>query len=175
MLQRFPNLDNFNCDYLNYDSIEAYPVSKDDVDKMRYCDMVGEEYKLYFDKMTRCPWGKKESLKHGMTLLKIQEKIQDYTLEKGKYDLIYVKCGELISENLILELKKKTKKIIYFYNDNPFVKRDKKRWKLFLPASKHYDLLIFQDQSRLKYLKKWKIKKGHTCCSIYAKLIILIV
>lgn len=75
--------------YLNYDSIEAYPVSKDDTDKMRYCDIVGEEFKMYFDKMTRCPWGKKESLKSGMTLMKIQEKIQDYTLEKGKYDLIY--------------------------------------------------------------------------------------
>ena len=91
-----------------------------------------------------------------------EKRINSYLLKrvKGKYDLIYVKCGELISENLILELKKKTKKIIYFCNDNPFVKRDKKRWKLFLPASKHYDLLIFQDQSRLKYLKKWKIKKG---------------
>lgn len=75
--------------YLNYDSIEAYPVSKDDIDRMRYCDMVGEEYKMYFDKMTRCPWGKKESLRFGMRLLKIHEKLQDYTLEQGKYDLIY--------------------------------------------------------------------------------------
>jgi hypothetical protein len=91
-----------------------------------------------------------------------EKRINSFLLKRirREYDLIYVKCGELISENLILELKKKTKKIIYFCNDNPFVKRDKKRWKLFLPASKHYDLIIFQDKSRLKYLNKWKIKKN---------------
>jgi len=75
------------------------------------------------------------------------------------YDLIYVKSGEFIGKNLILRLKKKTRKIVYFCNDNPFVKRDMQRWKLFLPAAKYYDLIAFQDKSRIKLSKKWSVKK----------------
>ena len=75
--------------YLDYDAIEAYPVTKDQADKMRYCEKVGDDYRKYYDKMIRCPWGKKESLTNGMTLLKIHEKLQNYTLEKEKYDLVF--------------------------------------------------------------------------------------
>lgn len=78
---------------------------------------------------------------------------------RNNYDLIYVKSGEYIGKNLIINLKKKTKKIIYFCNDNPFVKRDKKRWDLFHPASKFYDLIIFQDKSRISGAKKKGLKK----------------
>ena len=60
-------------------------------------------------------------------------------------------------ENLIINLKKKQRKFIYC-NDNPFVGRDKKRWDLFIPASKFYDLLIFQDKSRIKPAKKLGLK-----------------
>ncbi len=73
---------------------------------------------------------------------------------KKNYDLIYVKSGELIGKNLILKLKKKTKKIVFFCNDNPFISRDKQRWKLFLSAAKYYDLIAYQDKSRIKLSKK---------------------
>lgn len=86
--------------------------------------------------------------------------IHNYVLSKVKknYDLIYVRSGEYLSKELVLELKNKTKKIVYYCNDNPFVERDKKRWNLFLPASKLYDLLIFQDVSRIKPSKKLGLK-----------------
>ena len=45
---------------------------------------------------------------------------------KKKYDLIYVRSGEIIGDKLIKDLKKFSKKIVFFCNDNPFVKRDKK-------------------------------------------------
>tara|TARA_Y100000590_G_C15684324_1_gene1001012 strand:+ start:49 stop:1056 length:1008 start_codon:yes stop_codon:yes gene_type:complete len=77
----------------------------------------------------------------------------------NNYDLIYVRSGEIIGKNLLLKLKKKAKKIVYFCNDNPFVKRDNKRWKLFLDAAKYYDKIAFQDKARLKPSKKWGIKK----------------
>ena len=77
---------------------------------------------------------------------------------KTNYDLIFVRSGEYIGKNLIINLKKKTKKIVYYCNDNPFVERDKKRWDLFIPASKYYDLLIFQDKSRIKPAKKLGLK-----------------
>tara|TARA_Y100000741_G_scaffold364909_1_gene357618 strand:- start:2191 stop:3204 length:1014 start_codon:yes stop_codon:yes gene_type:complete len=85
-----------------------------------------------------------------------------YILSKIKkdYDLIYVKSGEIIGKKLILELKKKTKKIVYFCNDNPFVKRDKQRWKLFLHAAKFYDLIAYQDISRIKLSKKLGLKNS---------------
>ena len=74
---------------------------------------------------------------------------------KKKYDLIYVRSGELIGDKLIIQLKKLTNKIVFFCNDNPFVKRDKKKWELFKKASSFYDLIVFQDNSRIKAAKKY--------------------
>ena len=79
---------------------------------------------------------------------------------KKKYDLIWIKGGDFIGKKLILELKKKTKKIVFVCNDNPFVKRDKQRWKLFLPAAKYYDCIAFQDKSRIIPSKKWGVKNS---------------
>ena len=86
--------------------------------------------------------------------------INFYILKKIKknYDLIYVRSGEVISKKLILKLKKITKKIVFFCNDNPFVKRDKYRWKLFLGAAKYYDKIAFQDSSRIIPSKKYGVK-----------------
>ena len=88
-----------------------------------------------------------------------------------KYDLIYVRSGEIIGNKLIIELKKKTKKIIFFCNDNPFVKRDKHKWDLFKKSSKYYDLIIFQDESRIKLSKKYKLKNTYLVYPPYDKKI----
>ena len=88
---------------------------------------------------------------------------------KKSYDLIYITSGELIGKKLILELKKKTKKIAFYCEDNPFVSRDKKRWKLFLPASQFYDLIIFQQKSRINLSKKYGIKKTLLTFPTYQK------
>ncbi len=87
--------------------------------------------------------------------------INRYVISKIKmkdYDLIYVKSGEFIGKKLILILKERAKKVVFFCNDNPFVERDYKRWNLFLEASKFYDLIAFQDYSRIKLAKKHKLK-----------------
>jgi len=96
-----------------------------------------------------------------LTPLIFENKINKYILTKIKknYDLIYVKSGEFIGKKLIVELKKKTKKIVFFCNDNPFVKRDKQRWRLFMPAGKYYDLIVFQDESRVKLSRRYGINK----------------
>ena len=90
---------------------------------------------------------------------------------KKKYDLIYVKSGELIGKDLILKLKKKTKKIVFFCNDNPFVSRDKQRWMLFLSAAKYYDLIVYQDISRIKLAKKIGLKNSLLVLPPYDKRI----
>ena len=97
--------------------------------------------------------------------------LNQYILSKIKksYDLIYVKAGEVIGKKLILKLKKKTKKIVFFCNDNPFVLRDGQRWKLFLSSGQFYDLLIFQDKSRISLSKKYGIKKTLVVSPPYQK------
>jgi spore maturation protein CgeB len=79
---------------------------------------------------------------------------------KKKYDLIFIKSGEIIGKKLILKLKKISKKIVFFCNDNPFVKRDKNRWKLFFASAKYYDVIAYQDLSRIKLAKKFRLKNS---------------
>lgn len=74
---------------------------------------------------------------------------------KNQYDLIYVISAEFLGINALNFLKKKTKKIFFYCADNPFVKRDKKRWTLFLSVVNQYDKIFFIQQSRLKYKKKY--------------------
>ena len=91
----------------------------------------------------------------------LESTINQYILSKIKrsYDLIFVRSGQLIGKKLILELKKKTKKIVFYCSDNPFVSREKQKWKLCLPALKFYDLMIFPNKSRISLSKKYGIKK----------------
>ena len=79
---------------------------------------------------------------------------------KKKYDLIYVTSSSAayIGKKLILKLKTKTKKIVLFLEDNPFVKRDKNRWKLYLDAGLYYDLTVVYIGSRIKLGKKYGLK-----------------
>ena len=79
---------------------------------------------------------------------------------KKKYDLIYVNStsAAYIGKKLILKLKAKTKKIIVLISDNPFVKRDKNRWKLYLDAASYYDLTATYYRSRITMGKKFGIK-----------------
>ena len=97
--------------------------------------------------------------------------INQYILSKIKnfYDLIIIRNGETIGKNLILRLKKKTNKIIFLCHDNPFVSRDKQRFKLCLAALKYYDLIIFLQSSRIKLSKKYGIKKTLLVLPYYKK------
>ena len=75
------------------------------------------------------------------------------------YDLIYVTAADYVGGSLIKKLKKKTKKIIAFIEDNPFANRDKKRWKLYLESLKDYNLTIFFQKSRIEMGKKYGLKR----------------
>ena len=99
--------------------------------------------------------------------------INNYILTriKKKYDLIYVMIGELIGEKLILKLKTKTKKIVFYCMDNPFVKRDKNKWQLFLGAAKYYDLIVYHQDSRIKLSKKLGLKNSLLVLPPYEKKI----
>ena len=124
------------------------------------------------DKILLFPWINNKIFFHISPLI-FESQINNKICSKVKknYDLIYVKGGEFIGKHLILELKKKTKKIVFFCNDNPYVSRDKKKWNLFLPAAKYYDLIAYQDKSRIRLAKKHGLKNSLLVLPPYDKRI----
>ena len=48
-------------------------------------------------------------------------------------------------------------KLIFLCLDNPFFNRDKRKWQLTLEGINLYDLIIFQQRTRIKYAKKLKL------------------
>jgi len=77
---------------------------------------------------------------------------------KKKYDLVYIHNENLLGLRSINFLKSISKKTFFYCPDNPFVKRDKYRWKLIVNNLKLFDLVIFMQKNRLKYCKKFGIK-----------------
>ena len=147
-----PKLGNSYIQYLNLKKI------------YRNVDIIDSNKAFFLPKVTK-------RIFHHISPKILELNINRYILSKvrKKYDLIYVKSGEIIGKKLILKLKQKTQKIVYFCNDNPFVKRDKQRWKLFLPAAKFYDLIAYQDDSRIKLSKKLGLKNSLLVLPPYEK------
>ena len=149
-----PKLGNSYIQYLNLKKI------------YRNVDIIDSNKAFFLPKVTK-------RIFHHISPKILELNINRYILSKvrKKYDLIYVKSGEIIGKKLILKLKQKTQKIVYFCNDNPFVKRDKQRWKLFLTAAKFYDLIAYQDDSRIKLSKKLGLKNSLLVLPPYEKKI----
>ncbi len=82
---------------------------------------------------------------------------------KKNYDLIFVNNEAYIAKNTLNYLKSRTKKIILYCNDNPFLKRDKMNWRLLKKSLPYFDKIFFEIHSRLKYSKLNKLKN---CISI---------
>ena len=92
---------------------------------------------------------------------KIIEFILNYTIKKkakNKYDLIFIVTGELVGKNLLKYFKKNNSKLVFLCLDNPFFNNDRRKWLLTLPSLKLYDLIIFQQKTRIKYAKKLKLR-----------------
>jgi hypothetical protein len=58
-----------------------------------------------------------------------------------KFDVTFVDNGDLVGCKVLDALRKVSTTIINYNNDDPFGSRDKKRWRLYLEAVPHYDLL----------------------------------
>ena len=92
---------------------------------------------------------------------KIIEFFLNYSIKqkiKKKYNLIFIVNGELFGRNLLQYFKKNNSKLIFLCLDNPFFNRDKNKWQLTIPSLSLYDLIIFQQRTRIKYAKKFKLK-----------------
>ena len=62
-------------------------------------------------------------------------------INECKFDVTFVDNGDLVGSNTLKVLRKVSDIIINYNNDDPFGTRDKKRWRLYLEAVPHYDLL----------------------------------
>ena len=62
-------------------------------------------------------------------------------INKYRFDVIFVDGGELIGPKVMKVLRKVSPIIINYNNDDPFGGRDKKKWRLYLEAVPHYNLL----------------------------------
>jgi hypothetical protein len=58
-----------------------------------------------------------------------------------KFDIIFIEGGELIGPSFLQGLRKFSDRIVHYTTDDPFGKRDKQRWYLYLKAVPYYDLL----------------------------------
>jgi spore maturation protein CgeB len=62
-------------------------------------------------------------------------------IRKFTFDVTFVDNGELVGRKILSVLKKVSSFVINYNNDDPFGTRDKKKWRLYLEAVPHYDLL----------------------------------
>ncbi len=101
---------------IHYHSIEAFPVEMELIEKINYCSILGEEYKNDFFKMHSVEWGSAHQISTAFSLLKIQEKIQGYSLNEKFYDIIFFDAfgpraqSEMWTEEILAKMYKGLKK-----------------------------------------------------------------
>lgn len=64
------------------------------------------------------------------------------TIRHQTFDLVYVDGGELVGPSTVLELKKRFGTVINYNIDDPFGRRDGRRWRLYRQAVPFYDLIV---------------------------------
>lgn len=59
-----------------------------------------------------------------------------------RYDVALVDGGELLGPGAVRVLKSVARSVVNYNPDNPYVERDGRKWRLFLQALPHYDLVV---------------------------------
>lgn len=75
---------------IDYTSIEAYPISSEEMKALDYCSYPEiSEFREYYLKMQECNWEQSVPITSLFSLLKIQDKLATFKIEKESFDLIY--------------------------------------------------------------------------------------
>ncbi len=90
------------------------------------------------------------------------------------YDLTFFFNVEFINEDSLKLIRNHTKRTYFYCADNPFTQRDKQRWNLVKKIISKFDLIIFHQKNREKYVKMFKIRRFITILPPYFKDIQLI-
>jgi len=63
-------------------------------------------------------------------------------IRSAEFDLVWVDAGNLVSAELIAELRRRAGVVINYNVDDPFGLRDGNKWRLYLQAVPFYDLVV---------------------------------
>lgn len=74
---------------IHYSGIEAYPVALDLAVQMDYCALIGGEHQSRFEELHKSDWNCNHQLSELFTFEKIHLKIEEYTPEPERYDIVY--------------------------------------------------------------------------------------
>lgn len=89
-------------------SIEAYPISKELIENLNYSKRINNpNADAWFNTIHNCEWGSAELINDYFTLVKIHDKLENYSISQNTYDVIYFdafapsKQEEMWSEELL--------------------------------------------------------------------------
>jgi tRNA U34 5-methylaminomethyl-2-thiouridine-forming methyltransferase MnmC len=74
---------------IDYDGIEAYPVSIEEMNQLDYDSLKGGENSAVFSKIHSTTWNAKNEINSNFTLTKIENKIENQNFHPEKYDIVY--------------------------------------------------------------------------------------
>ena len=76
--------------YISYDSIEAFPVSKEYTSQLNYTSVIkGENIQSWFDSLHDIPWDEQHKINNFFSFKKINGLMKEYPLPRDKYDVIF--------------------------------------------------------------------------------------
>lgn len=74
---------------VQYFGVEAFPVSKDELDALGYVDLLGDKYKNIYEKIHAVEWNSLQEIGPCFRLNKIEGKLQEIVLPQQFFDIIY--------------------------------------------------------------------------------------
>lgn len=74
---------------VEYYGVEAFPVSKVELESLEYGNLLGEVNKVLYEKIHLIEWDKLQEITPNFQLKKIKAKLQDIKLENQFFDIIY--------------------------------------------------------------------------------------
>lgn len=75
---------------INYDTIEAFPVSLELINQLNYSELFDfKKSTKYYSLLHDVEWGRTIKISEQFSMCKIEKKLEDYMLQKEYYDCIY--------------------------------------------------------------------------------------
>lgn len=79
-----------NQQHIQYDGLEAFPVSSEEIHALDYVSLLeNTESKAHYLKLHAVDWNTDQVISANFTVCKILQKLEEFTFEAEKYDLIY--------------------------------------------------------------------------------------
>lgn len=108
--------------YINYDTIEAFPVSKEQVAQLNYTSLIkGQNIHEWFNTFHEIPWDEIHKITNFFTIQKINNSLKEYALPLDKYDIIFFDAFAPSKQPEMWEFEILSKMYDSMANDSAFV------------------------------------------------------